>query len=384
MEFMDASYAVEAFFMLSGFYMALILDRTYQGWHAYRIFIENRLLRIFPVYWVTLALTIPLVWYGSVASNMAASGAGLTNLLFTSTFSTVLEFPSIVLLAVSHLFIVGTEFVYFLIGSPSGTYGIVEFNAAPRPESVPLGLFLFVPQAWSLSLEMMFYLAAPFLVRWRTRNIVGLLLLSLALCAVMALTTNLMERPLQFRFKSLPNEFWTFAAGILMYRAYGALQPRLNQRRVAVAAVVLLIAASILYRYIPGMQSWVYLALVFVFVPLAFPLYERDQVHSAMVEKLLAVDRFAGDLSYPLYISHALALWSIYAFWPGGSARLGVHFALFAAAWSVVVATLMLKLVSEPVDRARARNRARLEAGPDRATLRREARTERRRSSRSG
>jgi peptidoglycan/LPS O-acetylase OafA/YrhL len=60
--------SVQAFYMISGFYMALVLHEKYQpGKATYFDFISNRFLRIFPSYFLVLLLTIALlltcVWY---------------------------------------------------------------------------------------------------------------------------------------------------------------------------------------------------------------------------------------------------------------------------------------------------------------------------------
>lgn len=46
--FVKAGIAVEAFFIISGFYMALILSEKYLGNTGYRLFYINRFLRLFP------------------------------------------------------------------------------------------------------------------------------------------------------------------------------------------------------------------------------------------------------------------------------------------------------------------------------------------------
>ena len=61
--------AVEIFFIISGFYMALILNTKYVGVNSYYLFITNRFLRIFPTYWLVLLLTtfcylLGYVFYG--------------------------------------------------------------------------------------------------------------------------------------------------------------------------------------------------------------------------------------------------------------------------------------------------------------------------------
>src|ERR1041384_4879061 len=57
--FVDPQTAVQAFFVVSGFYMSLILNEKYVGHRgAYWLFFSNRLLRLLPLYWLTLLLTM--------------------------------------------------------------------------------------------------------------------------------------------------------------------------------------------------------------------------------------------------------------------------------------------------------------------------------------
>ena len=51
--------AVQAFYIISGFYMSLILNEKYTGGNnSYYLFISNRLLRLYPIYWVVLVSQI--------------------------------------------------------------------------------------------------------------------------------------------------------------------------------------------------------------------------------------------------------------------------------------------------------------------------------------
>src|SRR5438874_948988 len=57
--FPDRFRAVYTFFIISGFYMAYILNKKYVGKKSsYFLFISNRFLRIYPLYWVIFLLTI--------------------------------------------------------------------------------------------------------------------------------------------------------------------------------------------------------------------------------------------------------------------------------------------------------------------------------------
>jgi len=62
--------AVQAFYIISGFYMTLILNEKYIGVNnSYKLFITNRFLRLYPTYWVVLLLTIIYSVFVSVYSN---------------------------------------------------------------------------------------------------------------------------------------------------------------------------------------------------------------------------------------------------------------------------------------------------------------------------
>jgi peptidoglycan/LPS O-acetylase OafA/YrhL len=54
---MGAYIAVTAFYVISGFYMSLVLDTKYTGRRGLLTFYSNRALRLFPVYWIVLLLT---------------------------------------------------------------------------------------------------------------------------------------------------------------------------------------------------------------------------------------------------------------------------------------------------------------------------------------
>ena len=59
LKLVPSAIAVQAFYIISGFYMSLILNEKYvhqPNW--YRLFITNRFLRLFPTYWIVLVLTL--------------------------------------------------------------------------------------------------------------------------------------------------------------------------------------------------------------------------------------------------------------------------------------------------------------------------------------
>jgi peptidoglycan/LPS O-acetylase OafA/YrhL len=61
--------AIRIFFMVSGFYMSLILSEKYIGNVGLRAFYEGTVLRILPIYYAALLFTI-LVYYGICDSSI--------------------------------------------------------------------------------------------------------------------------------------------------------------------------------------------------------------------------------------------------------------------------------------------------------------------------
>jgi peptidoglycan/LPS O-acetylase OafA/YrhL len=75
--------AVESFYIISGFYMSLILNEKYVNQkHAFLLFISNRFLRLFPVYWAILGLTL-LFWICVRHHTIAAPAADSLGMFMT-------------------------------------------------------------------------------------------------------------------------------------------------------------------------------------------------------------------------------------------------------------------------------------------------------------
>ncbi|MFC7669302.1 acyltransferase family protein [Hymenobacter humi] len=193
--------AVQAFFMISGFYMALVLSGKY-GPGTYGLFISNRLLRLFPVYWVVLALTL------GVSFTLLALGALPPKLADWQAFGPALGWSGSLALVWANLFILGQDVLLFLGLNPStGRFFFTPDFLHTQPQ---LWNLLFVHQAWSLSLEIMFYLLAPALMRCRTLPLAVLLLCSVGL-RVALVQQGFASDPWSYRF--FPTEWRSFWPG---------------------------------------------------------------------------------------------------------------------------------------------------------------------------
>jgi peptidoglycan/LPS O-acetylase OafA/YrhL len=312
--------AVEVFFMISGFYMALVLSTRYE--HATGSFWLARALRIYPTYWI-VAIAVVALW--AVAGDrfqILAHQSGTMQLLtaFTNTW------------------IIGQDATLWLALAPDGVLHWTEnFHDHAYPQ--PLH-FLLIPQAWSLSLELVFYAMVPFFNRLSTRSICVLVALSLSARALAYNRIGLDYDPWTYRF--YPFEISFFLLGMLAYRLYALRGIRLRAHWRQMAIVVA--AAIVLFRFFPDVSIYrlsINNAVLFAIVFLAIPYLFSGTIESGL-------DRFVGDLSYPLYLTHLLA--SSFC-----ALALGTRSATVIIAVSLLVSAGLVIYVERPLDRWRHR-----------------------------
>ncbi len=205
------SMAVQLFFIISGFYMALILNEKYIGANnSYKLFITNRLLRLYPIYWVVLIASIAysLIFY-------RLSGYGFELLQPYVDYYDAMSFSSFIFFIFTNIFLFLQDIVMYLgLNLETGTL----FFTSDFTKTNPLCYkFLLIPQAWSIGIEITFYLIAPFIARKKTFIILILIILSLLL-RVILYQNGLSHDPWSYRFFS--TELVFFLAGIISYQIY--------------------------------------------------------------------------------------------------------------------------------------------------------------------
>jgi len=156
--FLSGAVSVQAFFIISGFYMALVLDRKYNFEGATIIFYQQRYLRLAPMYWVTLVVTL-------IAAGMHGLAVHRLSGAIQAWFSEAPKMAPLTLatLLATQLTLCGIDALMFLklAGNPLH----LSFTPSFQTEALPAAQFLVVPQAWSLSIEILFYILAPFVLR---------------------------------------------------------------------------------------------------------------------------------------------------------------------------------------------------------------------------
>lgn len=273
--------AVWSFFIISGFYMTLILNEKYVGKNgSYRLFITNRFLRIFPVYFVVLVL------YGALSVFLMKQG--LENPLH-AYYSRMVQMGGIQqVLVQTEVFVRNIT----LIITPD-----YFFSNKYLPD------FLFLSQAWTLQLELLFYLIAPFLARRRLRIVLLFTALLFLFDYSFVFPLHLFyQQPLIYRMFA---NFIFFFIGIISYHMYKKFRS-IQKKEIFFTVFVCFILFTVFYNYLPlripvlkspGHTDWLYYLSLAILIPVFFQLFKKSKL-----------DNFIGELSYPIYISHGLII----------------------------------------------------------------------------
>ncbi|NLS06855.1 acyltransferase [Rhizobium sp. P32RR-XVIII] len=297
-----SGHAVFAFFIASGFYMAMVIEAKYAG--APKRFYLNRALRIYPANFAILA---------AYALYFLSSG--------TASFLTLDTVPGREWMTPIALF----SNVFFLGGEL-----VPLFNKADWQ-------FILSP-IWSLSVEIYFYLLAPFIVRLSTMRIAGLTLAAFAFR--MGLYWSGVPL-LPWRYFLFPSDFVFFLMGVLAYRLLG----RIDAKPIGIAAATLLFGLVTYepfwgFKDLDQWQCWMFYILVAACTPLIFNLTKKS-----------AVDNFLGHLSYPIYLGHLFMLSLVARFYNVGPLdKTGVALVLTFA-----LAIAIYTIIDRPIEELRRR-----------------------------
>jgi peptidoglycan/LPS O-acetylase OafA/YrhL len=322
--------AVQTFFIISGFYMSLILNEKYVGKNdSFKLFITNRFLRLFPVYWAVLILTLVC---SLITLYAGCSGFKLDVWL---EHAGNLNLVSILFLIFTNLFMFGQDAVMFLkLDTLTGALGFTSdyFNTSPQ-----LNYFLMIPQAWSLGLELLFYLVAPFLVRRKKAVIIALIAGSLLL-RLAIYSQGLYYDPWLYRF--FPTELGLFLFGVISYWIYRHIKSKKIDSRIPFAMLVVITWFILLFQYLPFTVSkqWFFYILMVLFIPFIFNFTKK-----------IKADNLIGELSYPIYISQVLVIYIVSLYIPSNL----VYFGIVSIIATVIFSAIIQYIVNEPVEKYR-------------------------------
>lgn len=325
--------AVVLFYIISGFYMALVLNERYG---RARDFYIARALRIYPAYYATCALILLWYWWWPTATP------------FTSTMGQPL---------LAHAALLAMNFALFGQDLFQGMIDLLNF--APRPDwQVPaLAIaahfprnfftdppFMLIGQAWTLGTELLFYLIAPFIVR-SPKRIVLWFGVSAGIRAILIAGLGLPSFVWGYQF--FPATLCIFLLGSAAYHLYRRIR---NWRSVGPIASGIVVAAALLALpplvqnggiFMVGADGydslglWLFYLVFAVSLAFLFARWKNNRF-----------DRALGELSYPLYLVHGITL---------GIIANVLHEPGWAIAGSLAAAAVIYLAVDYPIDRWRHR-----------------------------
>lgn len=260
--------AVECFFIISGFYMALVLDTKYsQTWTFY----YNRAVRIYPLYFFCLG-----TYLCGAAAYFVATGTWLGGL---STWSRLESWTGTAGPLIANSIIFGADTLHLL----------------PKASGIRGAELVLLPAIWSLSVELQYYLLAPWLMKFSNAKLGGVCCLSILLRLWFRQDSS--EWPV-WLYYFLPSQLVFFICGAWGFRFYrNYLAAGLTRPRVALAGTILLAAAICLSGNL-GLTydtRWFLIVPFATLIPWVFALCRNNHW-----------DRALGEWSYPLYLTHAV------------------------------------------------------------------------------
>jgi peptidoglycan/LPS O-acetylase OafA/YrhL len=326
--FVGAENAVQIFFILSGFLISwIIVKNKYQ---SKKLFYINRFLRIYPIYLVVLFVQI-IVYFISKEQVLALSVIQAS------------PFFAKCLLVISNFTILFQDLTLFLSINDSRLFFTSDFTKS----DILLTYGLLNPPAWSLSLEILFYIIAPFILK-RPKAIFALFLLSILIRFFLINLGIGTKDPWTYRF--FPSEISMFLLGsISYYLFYKYIRfdfSKLFIRYFTRITTVIIIMYCLSYDSLPYSElskSRVLFILIFLSLPCLF-----------IFQSSFNFDQYLGKISYPIYICH----WSIITLLSNFSIIQDLDpfsrtFVILT--FTVLYSIVLFHIVDKPIDKLRIR-----------------------------
>ncbi|MCK0163984.1 acyltransferase [Marinobacter sp. S6332] len=320
-------YAVQGFFVLSGYLMTLIMHKTYHySPKGLMLFSFNRFLRLFPVYWVIILASLFLILLVGEANSVIYRNS----MYFPDSFSLWLQ-----------------------------NFSMVYLDFFPGEVSPRIS-----PPTWALTVELFFYL----LIALGVSKSAFATLLWLLISFSYVICTFAFGLSYEYRYSSVLAGSLPFSVGALIYHYYSALIKFMPFHKSKFLGIFLI--ASFFLNVVFG----ILLVLSGNFPTLEYFSFYLNVLINALIVLFLIkgaipvvsfeIDKKIGDYSYPIYLMHwQVGLLSSMIIW--GAPVRGASFEGFLSFFlSVIICFIfsyfLIKMVDQRIETVRAsiRNRS--------------------------
>ncbi|MFJ7284604.1 acyltransferase family protein [Pseudomonas sp. NPDC099000] len=248
--------AVISFLIISGFVMTSLIERNYKTPQKIGLFYMDRALRLYPQF----------LFY----------------------------------------FLTSCAVIYCLLPGTPQAAELMLGNIAASLTMVPLGFYMFgvagsliLPPAWSLGLEMCFYLVIPFLLIYKSRDVAFAVSVAVFMTACLGfINTDV------YGYRLLPGVLFMFLCGSYLYKP--------QAKGLAIAASTAVVAALMFAAIEAGLiERRPFNAEVTAGIALGIP-----AVYVLTKLKFHRVDELLGNISYGVFLNHFVVMYFLRAFWP--------------------------------------------------------------------
>lgn len=214
--------------------------------------------------------------------------------------------------------------------------GNVFFTSNFRKEKVPLYIFLLIQPAWTVGIEITYYFLAPFIVRRKLRIIFILIGVSIII-KIMLMFNGLKLDPWSYRF--FPVELRFFLFGTLSYHIHKKINLNKCNPKLSTFVFIFIVLITLTYSYIPFWgYIYIYIPIFFLSIPFVF-----------QISKNWKFDRYIGELSYPMYISHMFVLLTIKQTPLYNAESIGLYLAVLTILFSIILNSF----IANPIEKIR-------------------------------
>lgn len=312
-------FAVHGFFILSGYLMTLIMNESY-GYSNYGLlaFLKNRLLRLFPIYWFVLLISLLIIFYYGEALSQSYR-----------------------------------RFIY-IPNDVSGwiqNISLVYFDFFPNKIEPRIS-----PPTWALTVELFFYLLVGFGIS-KTK---GFSAIWFGCSCLYMLATHCFDGSYSMRYSSLIAGTLPFSLGALIYHFQNEInflkkspRHRLLFFVIAITIFNACLGAFVVYKnhssfffYLTFYSNYILNSLVIVLL-----------INISFSSRLKFIDAEVGRFSYPIYLFHwqagflsSMLLWSEPVL---GFSYEGILSMLLSLFLCLIVSIFSIKFIENPLEEYR-------------------------------